>query len=91
MENKDLPAYPTIDWDQLESGQIIQKVGDPGLTKLELVASGAMNALIGNWDSSCKICDSDPRYDGQNFKEVVAINAAEFAHALLAELSKPQP
>lgn len=33
----------------------------------------------------------DPRYDGNNFAEVVAKNSVEFADALIKELSKPQP
>lgn len=52
------------------------------------IATAAMNAIIGNWEASCKICDSDPRYNGTNFCEVVAINAVEFADALINELDK---
>ena len=90
-DNKDMPAFPTITWDQLPAGRIVLKTEGTGLTKREEVAARAMEALIGNWEASCKICDSDPRYDGTNFKEVVAMNSAEFADALLTELSTHQP
>lgn len=94
-DNKDMPAFPqscsanengiylATSANVKDNAQVI------GFTKREEIAARAMAALIGNWEASCKICDSDPRYDGTNFKEVVAINSAEFADALLFELSKP--
>jgi len=65
-----------------------------GLTKREYIAAKAMAALIGNPVASQCICNNDPRYkkqaDGQcNFADVVALNALEFADALLATLDKP--
>lgn len=82
MDNKDKMAFPFY-----EPGTGFGSVSE-GLTKREYFAAKAMQGLIGNWEASCKICDSDPRYDGTNFMNVVAINSVEFADALLAELSK---
>jgi len=80
MDNKNTPAYPLV-----EPGNEQESVST-GLTKREKIAAMAMQALIGNWEASCTICEKDSRYNGENFKEVVAINSAEFADALLAEL-----
>ena len=57
-------------------------------TQRQQIATAAMQALISNWNASVKICESDPRYDGANFCEVVAQNAVEFADALIKELEK---
>ena len=56
----------------------------------------AMHALISNPVANQCLCDDDPCYqklpDGQyNFAQVVAINAIEFADALIAELDKTKP
>jgi hypothetical protein len=64
-----------------------------GMSKRELYAGMAMQALISDFHVGRAICDNDPRYkkqaDGQyNFSEVIAINACEFADALLKELEK---
>lgn len=52
----------------------------------------AMQALIGDYAVSQAICDRDPRYNGCNFAEVVALNAYDFADAMLRVRSKkPAP
>lgn len=56
--------------------------------KLQIIATAAMQALISNWDATIAICDSDPRFNGTNFKEVVAENSVEFAFALIEQLEK---
>lgn len=58
-----------------------------GLIKREYFAAKMMQALlsdveVGRW------LQTDPRYNNTNFKEVVAINAVEFADALINELNK---
>jgi hypothetical protein len=91
MENKDMPAFPRSK-QILGSGEDYHEIpASDGMSKREYLTAMAMQALISNREASCKICDSDPRYNGENFKEVVALNATEFADALLLELSKPQP
>lgn len=52
------------------------------------VALEVMAALIGNPVASQHICNSDPLYTGDNFSEVVATNAFEFADAFMAARSK---
>jgi hypothetical protein len=59
-----------------------------GLSKRELIAAKVMSALVSDVEVSRWI-QADPRFNQLNFKEVVAMNAVEFADALLAELSKP--
>lgn len=56
-------------------------------------AVAAMHALISNPVASQNICNEDPRYqkmpDGHyNFAQVVALNAVEFADALVERLSR---
>jgi len=43
----------------------------------------AMQALLGDYTVSQSICDNDPRYNEKNFAEVVALNAYDFADAML--------
>jgi hypothetical protein len=57
------------------------------------IAARAMQALISNATASQLLCNLDPRYKEQpdghcNFAEVVAINAVEFADALIRALKK---
>jgi hypothetical protein len=64
-----------------------------GLTKRERFAMAAMQGMLSCWESQQKICNDDPRYqqktDGQfNFSEVLAMNAVEFADALLERLKQ---
>lgn len=61
--------------------------GRDGLTKRELFAAMAMQALCGDVEVGHKICD-DARYNGQNFAQLVAGSAVDFADALLSELTK---
>lgn len=57
-------------------------------------AIAAMKAMLGDIEIS-KWVQTDPRYklqaDGSyNFREVIAVNAVEFADALLDALQKPR-
>lgn len=59
------------------------------------LAGKAMAALISNHEAGRLICNNDPRYKKQadgfyNFSEVLAINAVEFADALIKQLEKPE-
>jgi hypothetical protein len=55
-------------------------------------AACAMQALLSNPVASQRICDMDPRYNEKNFAEVVALNAYEFADAMMAARDrKPAP
>lgn len=93
--NKDMPAFPTISWDQLPNGNVVQYTDQPGLTKREQIA-----AMI---DCSKDIDD----YPVAFFKELIGRDMPENqiekykyfaeceamlrvikAEALLAELSK---
>lgn len=82
MENKDRSAFPAINNETAFYA--------PGLTKREYFAGLAMQGLLANYEAQ-KDMQGDPRYDGNNFSQVVAINSLEFADALLSELSKSQP
>lgn len=64
-----------------------------GLTKREEFAKAAMAAIVSSFRVSEEICNTDPRYKKQadghfNFSQVVALNAVEFADALLTELER---
>lgn len=61
----------------------------PGLTIRQYFAKDAMRAIIGDVEVS-RWVQTDFRYTGTNFKEVVSINACEFADALIAELNKKE-
>jgi hypothetical protein len=58
-----------------------------GLTKREVFAKAAMQALLSSIDTQ-RHMQEDERYTGNNFKEVVAVNAIEFADELLRQLEK---
>lgn len=47
MSDKHSPAFPTITWDQLPSGQFAQVTENIGLTKLEFFACNAPNEIPG--------------------------------------------
>lgn len=55
-----------------------------GASLRDWFAGKAMARLI-NGPSAQNICDRDPRYDETNFADVVAINAYEFADAMLRQ------
>lgn len=62
----------------------------PGMTLRDYFAAKALAGIVGNFDVSRAICDNDPRYDDTNFAQVVALNAYEFADAMLkAREAKP--
>jgi hypothetical protein len=90
MENKDQPAFPVLELKEIND-KFLLDCGAAGVSKREFLAAKAMQGLLSNWEVQCKICDVDPRYNGNNFAEVIAINSIEFADALLAELEKPKP
>lgn len=73
-----MPAFPVYDWDQLESGQIVQVIKSPGLSKREYFAVMALQGLIANPELS----------QGYSSCMEKAQEAVELADALLAELSK---
>lgn len=76
-----MPTFPTITWDQLESGQIIQITNDPGISKREYFAAKAMQGLLA--------CDHVGNCGMPG--EALAKSALHYADALILELSKPQP
>jgi hypothetical protein len=88
IDNKDTPAFPTITWEQLNNGTFVQVTESAGLTKREYFAGLAMQGLLSCIEMQ-RWLQTDPRYTGQNFAKVVAINATEFADALIEQLSKP--
>lgn len=77
------PAYPTLIYEQYADK-------GTGMTIREKIAAMAMEGIVGDYQTGQRIVDTDPRYNGSNYSAVVAINAVEFADALIAELSKPQ-
>lgn len=77
MNNGDQPAYPTHG----------ENAKGHGFTKREEYAKAAMQALLQDENTS-RWLQRDSRYNQTNFKEVVAINAFEFADAMIAESNK---
>jgi hypothetical protein len=59
-----------------------------GMTLRDYFAAKAMAALLGSKEVSRQICNDDPRFQGDNFDSVIALNAYEFADAMLAERVK---
>lgn len=89
-ENKNQPAFPVLELKEMGDKFLLDCAGS-GINKREYFAGLAMQGLLANWDAQVKMCESDPRYTGDNFAKVLAVNSVEFADALLLELSKPQP
>lgn len=89
MENKNKPAFPDTARasSKMISGEFPSSL-PTGLTKREYASFMAMQGLLSNYDVQVRICTVDPRYNGNNFAEVIAINSLEFADALLKELEK---
>lgn len=89
MENNaEQPAYPGLDTNNRE-GHLILELRYTGLTKRELIAAMAMQGVLSDVHVQLWM-KTDPRYNGDNFAQVVAINSCEFADALLSQLqSKP--
>lgn len=56
-------------------------------TKREYFAAKAMQGLLSDVDVQ-RWLQNDPRFMGDNFSEVVAINSCEFADSLIRELNK---
>jgi hypothetical protein len=56
-----------------------------GLSKREYFAAMAMQSMVAG-PGAQMVADRDQRYDGSNWKEVVAMNAIEFADELLKQL-----
>jgi hypothetical protein len=78
------PAFPCeVDSTQPLHRQVGNTVWQTyGLTMRDYFAAKAMARLI-NGPAAQNICDRDPRYDETNFADVVAVNAYEFADAML--------
>lgn len=76
MENNNAFPIPT---DRMPGGPYC------GLTKRELFAAMAMQGLLSDVETQRQM-QQDPRYNKKNFNEVVAMNAIEFADALLKHL-----
>jgi len=87
IKNKDLPAFACVGYDALGGGY-----QQDGMTKRELLATNAQNALIGGADTLREITKAvnqmpgDER-DGAFFKAVARI-AVKHADALLEALNE---
>ena len=75
IENSELPAFPCP---SDVHGQMHQ-----GLTKREYFAGLAMQGLLSDVHVQLWM-KQDPRFKGDNFAQVAAVNAYEFADALIA-------
>lgn len=74
------PAFPpNAGWEHSEA---------KGLSKREYIATKALQGMLASYHLQIDVQQNDPRYNGQNFAEVMAKNSVEFADALLAELEK---
>lgn len=81
MTTADQPAFPAMDMNQHQGVDRLE-LRHEGLTKREYFAAMAMQTLV----TSQIVADRDGRYDETNWKEVVAMNAIEFADELLRQL-----
>lgn len=79
-DKNNTPAFPTLTWDQLQSGEIIQETEESGFSKREAIAMAAMQGLLAGRFASEERLDCSP--------ETIATLAVNHADALLAELSK---
>lgn len=61
--------------------EVLDEVANSQINRNEL-AGRAMQALL-SAETSQLICDRDPRYKGDNFAEVLALNAYEFADEMI--------
>lgn len=75
LENGKQPAFPV--------DPVTQELG--GLTKREYFAALFMQSMVAG-EGARMIADRDGRYNETNWKEVVSMNAIEFADALLKQL-----
>ena len=87
IENKDLPAFACVGYDALGGGY-----QQDGLSKRELLATNAQNAIIGNADTLreiTKATNSMPKdeRDAAFFRAVARI-AVQHADALLEALNE---
>lgn len=88
----DKPAFAQHGWSN--DKKTIERMGkNGGMNYREWLIGQAFQGLMANYEAQKKICNSDPRYrlqsDGEyNFKDVVALNCAEFADAIIALLDK---
>lgn len=73
MDNLKLPAYPQIDWDQLPSGEIVNK-SEGGFNKIELAS-----LIIG-----AGLC-ADPNVNSVN---IIPEMSVRIATAILEEANK---
>jgi hypothetical protein len=78
MEETDKPAFPT---------NARMHSDAQGLTKREYFAALFMQSMCAG-EGAVMVANRDKRYDETNWKEVVAMNAIEFADALLEQLAK---
>ena len=76
-ENKNDMAFPLISPDGMSINQ--------GLTKREYFAAMFMQPMIAG-EGAKMVAERDERYNGQNWKEIIASNAIEFADELLKQL-----
>lgn len=60
------------------------------LTKREMFAMAAMQGILSSYEVQKDLQD-DARFTGGNFANVVALNAIEFADALLKQLESSKP
>lgn len=84
-ENKNQPAFPNF----LQEGLSANSHVDAGLTKREYFAAMAMQGIMSDVHVQLWM-KTDPRYNGENFAQLVAINSCEFADALLNQLNQTQ-
>jgi hypothetical protein len=80
--NGNEPAFPIPASDLTGSYDAAQ-----GLTKREHFAAMAMQSMCAGPGAEM-VASRDGRYDETNWKEIVAMNAVEFADALIAELNR---
>ncbi len=75
------PAFPTME------EQDRNMITTPGMTLRQYYAGQAMQGLLSDVEAQ-RWLQTDPRFTGQNFAQVLAINSVEFSDALISELSK---
>lgn len=88
-DKKNKPAFPTIDWNQLDNGQIIIKTDSPGISIRDYFAAKVMQGMLANPDylKMHLVNDGFVHFEG------IAKDANSMADAMLAasEVNPQEP
>lgn len=87
------PAFPTSKYPmgRINPDGSVESIEHQGLSLRDYFAAKAMQAMVAG-DGAAMVAIRDGRYDETNWKQIVSLNAYEFADAMLDIRGKrPQP